>query len=172
MKQLFIILFLVCATSFVACHYERPGFYEGGNYIQFYYDNLVYKDSSDYLTRPQNYPYISSTRLQDTAWFRVQAVGQPAHYDRAVRFEPYVNAADSNSTEAVPGVHYVAFDDPEIQPLMVVPADSVYMDIPVVILYDADTRGSVALNFRLVATDDFEIGMPTLSKGHFIWSNY
>ena len=55
---------------------------------------------------------------------------------------------------------------------MIMPADSVYMNIPVVILYDAATRGSVALNFQLVPTVDFELGELTLRKGRYLFSNY
>ena len=126
----------------------------------------------DRKTAPLNYPYVNSNRLRDTAWFRLQAVGRPAQKDRLVRFEPYINKADSNYITAVPGVNYVAFDDPEIQRHMIIPADSVYMNIPVVILYDAETKGSVALNFQLVPTDDFELGELTLRKGRYSYSNY
>ena len=44
--------------------------------------------------------------------------------------------------------------------------------VPVVILYDAETKGSVALNFQLVPTDDFELGELTLRKGRYSYSNY
>ena len=173
MKRLSIIIFVFGVISFASCRYEKPGFYEGRDYIQFYYSgNLLHKDSNEVKTSPVNYPYISSTRLRDTAWFRLKAVGTPSRRERQVRFEQYTNEADKNYIEAVPGVNYVAFDDPEIQKYMVIPADSVHMNIPVVILYDTGTRGSVALNFKLVSTDDFELGMPTLLKGRCMYSNY
>ena len=171
MKRLFIIVFLFC-LGVASCHYEKPEFYGEGDYIQFYYSNLINKDTNDRKTAPLNYPYVNSNRLRDTAWFRLQAVGRPAPKDRLVRFEPYINKADSNYITAVPGVNYVAFDDPEIQRYMIIPADSVYMNIPVVILYDAETKGSVALNFQLVPTNDFELGELTLRKGRYSYSNY
>ena len=171
MKRLFIIVFLFC-LGVASCHYEKPEFYEEGDYIQFYYSNLINKDTNDRKTAPLNYPYVNSNRLRDTAWFRLQAVGMPAKKDRIVRFEPYINKADSNYITAVPGVNYVAFDDPDIQRHMIIPAEAVYMNIPVVILYDAETKGSVALNFQLVPTNDFELGELTLRKGRYSYSNY
>ena len=95
MKRLFIIVFLFC-LGVASCHYEKPEFYEEGDYIQFYYSNLINKDTNDRKTAPLNYPYVNSNRLRDTAWFRLQAVGMPAKKDRIVRFEPYINKADSN----------------------------------------------------------------------------
>lgn len=168
MKQLAIIIF--CVLGFVACEYEKPGFYEGRDYIQFYYKgHLIYKDSNDVKAVSLNYASVSATRLRDTAWFRLHAIGMPSNRDRKIQFEQYVNEADSNYVVAVPNVNYVAFDHSEIQKYMVIPADSVYMNIPVVILYDAGAKRRVALNFRLVPTDDFELGVLTLLKGRCLY---
>lgn len=172
MKRLSIILFVVSIVMLVSCHYEKPGFYEGNAYIQFYYSGLMNQDTTERITNPLNYPYVSSTRLQDTAWFRLQAVGGPVNRDRKVKFEQYSVELTGSSMEAVPGVNYVAFDDPEMQKYMIIPADSVYMNIPVVILYDTEKKGSFVLNFELVPTEDFELGVPTLLKGKYSISNY
>ena len=43
MKRLFIIVFLFC-LGVASCHYEKPEFYEEGDYIQFYYSNLINKE--------------------------------------------------------------------------------------------------------------------------------
>lgn len=172
MKRLSIILFFVCIVMAVSCHYEKPGFYQERTYIQFYYPNLINKDTTDYMTRPLNYPYINSNRLKDTAWFRLQVVGGPVKWDREVKFRQYSVELTGNDMEAVPGVNYIPFDDPEIQKRMIIPADSVYMNVPVVILYDTEKKGTFVLNFELVPTDDFELGMPSLSKGMYRISNY
>lgn len=63
MKRLFIIVFLFC-FGVASCHYEKPEFYGEGDYIQFYYSNLINKDTNDRKTAPLNYPYVNSNRLR------------------------------------------------------------------------------------------------------------
>ena len=164
MKRLSIIIFVFGVISFASCHYEKPGFYEGRDYIQFYYSgNLLHKDSNEVKTSPVNYPYISSTRLRDTAWFRLKAVGTPSSRERQVRFEQYTNEADKNYIEAVPGVNYVAFDDPRMEEYYVIPPHTSSILVPVILLRDPDVdfgsswSKTFCLHFEIVPNDEVKI---------------
>ena len=57
-------------------------------------------------------------------------------------------------------MNYVAFDDPEMEKCCVVPADSVSVNIPIIVTYNPAIAGSYKgfmLAFKLVDSEDFEI---------------
>ena len=61
--------------------------------------------------------------------------------------------------KAIPGVHYVPMDDPEMENLLVVRADSVTLEVPVILLRDTSLqREEYRLCLQLVATEDFLLG--------------
>lgn len=166
-----IIFLLLGIFSLIACTEENPGLYTGNDYIQFYYNGTA---SSEIKANPVKYPSISAKKTRDTAYFRLQVAGHTSKYPRVIRFEQYVDSTSLTYSElAQPGVNYVSFDDPEIQKLMVIPADSIYMNIPVIVTYDMTVKGSFVLDFKLVETEDFEVGnQRELSKGKLSISNY
>lgn len=167
--KLHLILILGCVWGAIACSHEKPEFYKGGNYIQFWVGE---PDASiGYVVTPKNYPRINSNQLYDTAWLRVQVVGEISPRDRRIKFEQY-DQEDAYYTQAVAGVNYVPFDDPELQKYMVIPADSSAVNIPVVVKYDVNTKASINLYLRLLPTEDFELGQVGWTKAKVSYSNY
>lgn len=67
---------------------------------------------------------------QDTIWVRVNATSKIQPVDRPISI---VQKNIGEPGAAIPGVHYVAFDDPNIKDKMVIPANRVYGSFPVVI---------------------------------------
>jgi len=162
--KLFLIVFVSCILGLTACTEEKPGLYAGDNYVQFYYANPM---TFDYISNPLKSPVINANRLQDTIYFRVQVIGQPSDRARQVSFEQY-QEEDEGYEQAVPGVNYVPFDDLSLQELMVVPGDTAYANIPVVILYDKTSAGmnkKLKLHFKIIDSEDLRLGQPFLSKG-------
>ena len=158
-----ILIFLLVVGT-ISCKENSALEYE--NDPALYFENTTYgqRDSiaHTFFIQPDD-------QMRDTVFIEILTMGYPTDSDRPFILEQ-TNAGQPGS--AIAGKHFVAFDDPEIQRHMIIPADSVYMNIPVVILYDAETKGSVALNFQLVPTDDFELGELTLRKGRYSYSNY
>lgn len=115
MKKLFIIL--VCSIVLWACSEEKPGFYEGGDGLCFYYDNSGPYDSDPY---PNSWEegFLWSNALRDTLYFRIMIYGNVSTKERHFALkQSTLSASDSLSyykTRTVPvaGVNYVAFDDP------------------------------------------------------------
>lgn len=167
--KLHIILILGCVFGAIACSHEKPDFYKGGSYVQFWRE--IPGADSGTIVSPTNYPWINSSREYDTAWFRIQAVGIPSSKDRQIKFEQY-DQEEEYYIQAVAGVNYVPFDDPELQKYMVIPGDSTEVLVPVVIKYDPNTSASLSLHLRLVPTADFELGQPGLTRGRLTFSNY
>ena len=119
--------------------------------------------------------YTDKAIVRDTVYVRVQTIGGPADHERKINFVQvseydyeYVydekgNVVDTVKTEllnkAVPGVHYVPMDDPEMQNLLVVPAHAVAVNAPVILLRDPSLRKEeVRLCIRLAETEDFLLG--------------
>ena len=168
--KVFLSVMVCCLLGLAACTVEKPGNYIGENYIQFYYGSPVTFDMVTMPVKPLS--GLNANRLQDTAYFRVQVIGQPSDAPRKVRFEQYVDERDV-ADQAVAGVNYVSFDDPSILKLMVIPGDSAYFNIPVVMLYDKAIAGmnkACVLRFRIVDSEDLILGQAFLSKGLLTFS--
>ena len=116
--------------------------------------------------------YIDRSITRDTAYLTVQTIGGPQNYDRRINFEQIPeykyeykyddkgNLIETIKTEltnkAVPGVHYVPMDDPEMKDLLIVPANSVEVKVPIILLRDPSLRKEeVRLCLQLKQTDDF-----------------
>lgn len=165
------ILFILLGGMFVltSCEKKLPGHYIGGDYVQFYYAyQTVLMLDQDYISSPVEWKYVqlSPTNLQDTVYFRLHITGNVSDRARKVNLEQY---RDSTSTGIYPepGVNYVAFDDPIMQEALMVPADSAYVNIPIIMKYDPETAGtyqSFQLHFKLVDSEDLQVGEIFLSK--------
>lgn len=162
-----LLMILLTGLFFVACTEEKPGYYEGDNYICFtkqgtrlYAQDTIINLGSKSVGN-ETYPY-SSKRI-DTVYIRVRVIGDISKAARPVKFEQYT-IEGTTAVDAVPGVNYVAFDDSRVKDLMVVPADSVEVNIPIIVLFDQNSAGqyfSRVLNFRLKETDNFELASKT-----------
>ena len=104
-------------------------------------------------------------RNQDTLYFKLWVMGNISTHDRRLVLKQSVlSSTDSssyaNKNVAVAGVNYVAFDDPEMEKFLIIPPDSSYVYIPVIMTYDptiAGTRQDFRLHFEIVPTDELPI---------------
>ena len=79
--------------------------------------------------------------------------------DRQIKIAPW-SCKVSGFTEAVEGVNYVPFDDPEMVKNLVLPADSVQVKIPVIVTYDpsiAGTAKSFVVGLKLIDSGDLRV---------------
>ncbi len=125
-------------------------------------DELLYEDiarvqMADTATVNSTFVYEPATKTRDTVYIQVNTIGKTTNYDRAVKL---VQVAEKNEPNpAVPGVHYLAMDDPSLKSLMVVKANAVKALIPVVLLRDASLKNnSYRLRLELAANDQFDLG--------------
>ena len=120
---------LFCATFMLACEQDVEVFHASGeDRLNFYYEENAEADSLiDYT-----FIYLPSEQMLDTIWFDVETSGYVTDYPRTISFEQM--AVDSNA--AIPDVHYVAFDNPELQNVYVVPAHSTRVRVPLVVKKD------------------------------------
>lgn len=125
-------------------------------------DLLVYDDANrvqmnDTATVNSTFFYEPAAKIKDTVYIQVNTIGKTADYDRAVNLVQVAEKDEPNP--AVPGLHYLAMDDPSLKPLMVVKANTVTAMIPVVLLRDPSLKNnSYRLRLELVANDQFGLG--------------
>ena len=102
-------------------------------------------------------------RAADTQYIPVRISGIRQGVDRK-----FILRAITDSSTALPGTHYKALQD-----YYVMPKDQGFVNVPV-ILYNTDPaleEKSVTLKFKLYATDDFSVNLPTLISGKLVFSN-
>ncbi len=138
MIRIIIYIFLfawICAIT--SCEEQHLLEYKNDPGLQFYWGNIPgrnpQKDSlscSFFIKRED--------LLRDTVWLRVQTMGMPANEDRSVKFIQLPE--NEKNTMAQPGVHYLPFDTPELSSLMVIKANQVQADLPVVLLKHASLK--------------------------------
>lgn len=132
--------------------------------------------------------YDDASVVRDTVYLTVNTIGEPENRERRIELEQipeydvkYVydekgNLADSVVTEkpnkAVPDVHYVAMDAEEMRPFLVIPANAVTAEIPVILLRDASLKhAEYRLCLRLKETSDFLLGERNKLSGTVVFSD-
>ncbi|WP_065219273.1 MULTISPECIES: hypothetical protein [Butyricimonas] len=162
MKKLFIILTIGLILG--ACTKEEVGVYSLGNdYIYMPYNQSIYGTMTTpdtvYMFYNSSPLTVSSTQKRDTFYFKVLVAGLAKNVDRKIKIEPY-SCDISYKEDAVAGVNYVAFDDPEMEKHLVIPANSLESEIPIIVTYDQAIAGqykSFAVKFKLVESEDFKL---------------
>ena len=146
MKKLLIAL--VIGLIGYACSEEKVGVYSlERDYIYFQYESsrlgtTMNIADSVYLYYNSSSVSVNSSRQRDTFFFRVKVAGMARSVDRKINIEPY-SFLTNGREEAIAGVNYVAFDDPEMEKCCVVPADSVSVNIPIIVTYNPAYRTTI-----------------------------
>lgn len=97
---------------------------------------------------------------EDTVWIEVSTMGFLSDQNRTVELEQI--ATEEN--DAVPGVHYIAFNDPQLLAKSYVPAGANSAFIPIVVLRDASLEEKDAvLRFTIKDNGFFKPGYQAMS---------
>lgn len=151
---LFAAAAILSAFTAASCKTERIEPYQNDPRLYFFRSNYSsqQQDSiqhSFFLTPP--------TQGSDTLMIEVLTMGMPENRDRHVRF---VQTNAGKPGAAIPGVHYMAFDSPEMQPQMFVPAGKVEAKIPVILLRTEDMNNNkFRIEFEIAENDEFKPGI-------------
>jgi hypothetical protein len=158
-----IVILLAVATSCKKADYQQ---YNSGAHIQL----------KDTIATSFSFVYENAAVSRDTIYIDLKTIGgiadhnrtvtveQVPEYDKTYKYDPNTNKPiDSTVTEkpfkAVPGKHYVPFDDKGMQAIMVVKTDSATGKLPIILLRDTSLKSnSYRLRIRLTASDEFATG--------------
>ncbi len=168
MKKRFMIL--ACLLSSFACTKEDVYDFKDVGRIQFYSSSVERVDDFAY-----SFVWLNQKRSSDTIYLPLSVLGgasnlkryvnivQVPEYDVEYKYDNKGYVIDSTIIEvpnqAVPGKHYVPFNQEDLQALLYVDAGCIRDSIPVVLLRDASLKqAGVRLRIRLNASDDFQLG--------------
>lgn len=155
------IAFFSLIAFFTGCEKNiEPYNYMNG--LNFLYDNEI--DS----IRNFSFVYGPSNKSVDTVWVKVETIGRLSEANRDITFEQI----QTNGTNAVPGTHYVAFDDPAVKSHYIVPGGASTVNVPVILKRDVTLKNtSVELCFRIVKNDYFKVNNPSRNRFTIIFSD-
>lgn len=153
------IMIAVAVLTMASCKKDQYYLYNDIARIQFGPDvSLIYNANSvlaDTL-KPYTFYYSAPSVTQDTVFFDIYAVGGVSKTDRAFTLE---QEQLPNTNNAVPGKHYIAFNDPGVSKLYVIKAGTVHTRVPVVLLRDISLKTTTpVLKLNVVANDIFQLG--------------
>lgn len=160
-KKYFISLLLSIAVVLAACDKERPTLYENDPAI--YFDNILPGNRTIPI-------YIDSVTVSffdivgDEYTTNVKVLTQGMldfENDRYFTVRQKSAAPDEKRFEAaIPGVDYVALDDPSVSSELYIPAGERFGNIPITLKRSEHVIAKqVELTLELVANDEFRLGM-------------
>ena len=101
-------------------------------------------------------------KTRDTAFVEIITMGYPSSENREISL---IQTNSGQPGAAIPGVHYIPFDNPEVKPHMVIPAGAVRARVPVILLNDQTLAlSSVRLNLEIVPNSHFRQGVSEFSQ--------
>lgn len=167
------ITYLVAAVAFAccvqSCEKELESYSHQESYLNFRFQksngddmlNSELASSNSVVNTPVQYNFKThGTIQQDTIWLQAKYIGFVTDYDREYTLEQIeVSGADN----AVPGVDYVAFDNPEAQRVMVVKAGESNFLVPVILLRSSGLQKKDAiLKVRFKENKNFKNGFSNM----------
>lgn len=140
-----------------------PAVYTGQQYLEFYSKNDVKAVTTAYSA----FYYLDAGKTTDTVLLHVVTLGSLPTKTSYVTLNASTDKTNVSAyPDAVAGVHYVSFDDPELKKLMKVEAGKFEAYIPVVLKRDPSLKSSVyQLRFNIGVSDDFKPGSSKHTEG-------
>lgn len=136
------------AMALSSCEQDLPIYDDPQGRLNFYYAGAadsVYNYSFNYHNGVE----------RDTVWFELRTSGMLGNKERTFALQQIPSGND----DAVPGVHYVSFDDAEYQQNLKVKAGATSVMVPIIILKDSSLdEKDYTLKFAIKDSKDFVAG--------------
>lgn len=164
--KLYLLLGIALGWLFSGCQEKEIYRYENDPRLYFFKGIIYYPNNTSFIQRDsvkQTFFVKPDSQKRDTVWVDVRTMGFPTNYPRPVKL---VQSNIGEPDAAIPGVHYVAFDDEELREKMCIEAGNVRQFIPVVLLRDPSLEQAIfRIKMDIAPNDYFAVGMDTLA--HF-----
>jgi hypothetical protein len=149
------LLYIALPLLLLACREEEvPLYTEAADRLSFYYPKYVEGLEVD-STQRYTFVYEPRETEEDTMWVEVATSGFVTDYPRPVT----LRQLESDPPRAVPGTHYVPFDDPRAASLLVIPAGATRAKLPVIVLRGASLiEAEHTLRVAIVENEYFKPG--------------
>lgn len=163
-----IVFYIVAAIGITACNDAAELYNYPENKIGFVFKN---KESRIFT---KSFVHDKAAVIRDTVYLPMRTMGFVPAEDRPISVEQVdiTNADVPGALNAIPGVHYVSFDDPDWKKLAVVKGGKAEMGLPIILLRDASLQNNeIALKVRIVENDVFKITNPLLAERIVVFSD-
>ena len=159
----------LCMPFLTACEKELKPYSDNDAWLNFRYidwdtrEELMQDDS--YYSFAMRSASLGIDLQQDTVWLEVETMGFLSDHDRTVELQQDTIKAEeleeNGEAEAIPGVHFVPFDDPTLLTQSYVPAGATRTKVPIVLLRDPSLdEKNVALRVTFKDNGIFKPGYP------------
>lgn len=157
------ILVAVALVVLAACQNEQYMVYEDDARLQFGPTlDKIYTEQSSYEDTLKNFSFLSvpSDKKIDTVYFDLYCMGRVSDVDRPYKLEQVILDSVAN---AEAGVHFMDFDDPNLEDMYIMPARSSHVLVPVIVLRDTSLSSKeYVLEFQIKENEYFKLGDSTL----------
>jgi len=179
MKKLYHILgSMTLLLVFASCEKDLEPYHTPEcrlNFLYYDYSGENVLDSDDLKNKKDydltNYSfYYQGNPKRDTLWFKISTMGYLADEERVLALQQI--SLEDTLENARPGVHYVAFDDPELAAFYRVPANRDTLSIPVILLNDPSLKSKqVVLCFGFRDNGVFKPGYSMMSSRRIYYTS-
>lgn len=166
---------LIIALFCIGCQEEAIHNYIGGDYLQ------LVSTTEEFFS----FVYSGSQVERDTVYVKLQCTGRVCYYPRSFKIEQTIlhgmeyeiedgeiidSAFVVKPNQAVEDIHFVSFDNPELNKHYVVPPGEVVVEFPIILLRDLSLKESDRyLAFKIVDNENFVSGLA--DAGHYVLSD-
>lgn len=153
---------LVAILIFAQCSKEETPTFSAEDSIYFHYEKEP-RDKYFQLDKKSYSFFLDDESVkQYEMGVIVQTLGDTYNYDRLITVEQ-TNVGEENA--AVAGVHYIPFDDPEMQSRFVVKANEARAVLPIILLRNKDLKDkTVKLTLKMTSNEFFTQVFPLQNK--------
>lgn len=146
------------------CHLESVEEYENEPRLYFFKGNYNLGEWVQEDSITHSFFSVPELQKRDTVWIDIRTMGYLGEEARTFKI---VQTNLGESDAAVPGTHYIGFDDPSIAELMKMPARAFRYLMPVILLRDPSLEtATVRIKMGVAKNENFGVGIDTLS--HFL----
>lgn len=96
--------------------------------------------------------YYTPTKMADTVFFDIYAIGGPKPFDRQFKLKQVFTSIAQN---AVAGVHYVSFDDPLYKNFHIIPAGKIHTSVPIILNRDKSLKEQTFILYFQVEENEY-----------------
>lgn len=156
MKKIEYLLFIIGVLTMVSCSKVEVPINDKEPYVNFYDSLNQYRQCLQ--SKTLNFYYLDNTITSDTVWFKIASIGSMPSKDYHVKI---VECKSSYTLlpmkDAESGVHYVPFDDQNLQKLMVLHKGCFIDSVGIVVLRDKSLQEEGRrIVMRIADSDDIK----------------
>jgi hypothetical protein len=129
-----LISLVAIAMVFAGCEELVVNKYGDYTAVYFYNGRSNILGNAQYDSISHSFFYSSGSTGVDTVWVDVRLTGIASPFSRPIPLKQIFPDGEQEDSKGQPGVHYIAFDNPQLASFLIMPENKVVAKIPIVLL--------------------------------------